>query len=106
MTLVWFALVLSSAAVVVSLIVTTRRALRLFRDVKQLAASAGEALEGISRSSEQIERHLTLAAESGTRLDASLARLRRSRARLNVQRAAIADVRAALARATGLVPRK
>ena len=106
MWLFWLTLALSLVAVIVSLVFTTRRGIQLFRDTKKLTASTGEALDRVNRSSEQIERHLELAAESGTQLDASLARLRASRAKLDVQRAAIADVRATLNRITGLAPRK
>ena len=106
MWLFWLTLAFSLIAIAVSLYFTTMRAIALFRDVKHLAAATGEGVERISRSSEQIEQHLTRAAESGTRLDASLERLRASRARLDVQRAAIADVRASLDRITGLAPRK
>ena len=106
MWLFWLTLAFSLIAVAASLVFTTRRALQLFRDVKRLATAAGDAVDEVGRSTEQIERHLALAAEGGAQLDTSLARLRTSRARLNVQRAAIADVRAALARITGLAPRK
>ena len=106
MWLFWLTLAFSLLAIAGSLVFTTRRALALFRDVKRLTSATGEGLERISRSSEQIERHLTRAAESGTKLDASLERLQGSRARLNVQRAALADVRASLDRITGLAPRK
>lgn len=106
MWLFWLTLAFFLVAIVGSLVFTTRRALQFFRDVKRLMTSTGGALDEVGRSTEQVERHLTLAAESGTRLDGSLARLRASRARLNVQRAAIADVRASLARVTGLAPRK
>ena len=106
MALVWLALVLGLAAVTVSVVFATRRAIRLYRDVKHLTGSAGSALDDVNASTHEIERHLTLAAESGTTLGASLARLRVSRARLNVQRAALADVRDSLTRVTALRPRK
>jgi hypothetical protein len=82
------------------------RALEAFRTFKQLGRVAGEKLDHISKSSAEIERHLTLAAESGTRLEASVARLQRSRAELNVLTAALADARATLNSFTGIVPRK
>jgi hypothetical protein len=106
MWLFWLTLIASAVAVIASLVFTTRRGLQLFRDTKHLSAAAGEALDRVSRSSEQTERHLTLAAESGTRLDASLERLRVSRARLDVQQAALDDARSFLSRITGLAPRK
>jgi hypothetical protein len=106
MPLVWLSLVLALAIVAASAVFATRRALELYRAFRQLARATGSDLERIERSSAAIERHLTLAAESGTRLDASLSRLRASRARLNVQRAAIDDVRASLGRITSHAPRK
>ncbi|MBA2461168.1 MAG: hypothetical protein H0V45_05305 [Actinobacteria bacterium] len=106
MALFWLSLALSVFVVIASLVLTTLRGLELFRAFKQMAAAVGEGLDRIGRSSDRIERHLSLAAEGGTRLDVSLARLRSSRARLNVQRAALADVRASLGRITGLAPRK
>jgi hypothetical protein len=106
MWLFWLTLAASTVAVIASLVFTTRRGLQVFRDAKKLSASSGEALDRVSRSSEQIERHLALAAESGTRLDRSLERLRTSRAQLNVQLAAIDDVRAFVGQITGLAPRK
>ena len=60
----------------------------------------------MSATTAQIERHLELAAESGSRLEASLARLRRSRAQLAVLTTAIAEVRASIDRVTAFVPRK
>ncbi len=86
--------------------VATRRGLQLYRDTKRMTTATSTALDAVNRSTEQIERHLTLAAESGTRLDASLARLRASQARLNVQRAAIDDVRATLDSLLAFAPRK
>ena len=66
----------------------------------------GSDLDRITAATDEIERHLELAAESGTKLEASLTRLRASRARLNVLISAIADVRAAVGRVTAVVPRK
>jgi hypothetical protein len=106
MWLFWLTLAFSIVAVVASLVFTTRRALQFFRDAKSMTAATSTALDAVTRSTEQIERHLELATESGTRLEASLARLRASRARLDVQRAAIDDVRASLDRLTALAPRK
>ena len=106
MVLFWLALAFSMVSIVGSAVFATRRGIGLFRAFRKLAGDLGDGLENIGRSSDQIERHLTLAAESGTRLDASLARLRTARAQLNVQRAAIADVQASLGRITGVAPRK
>ena len=106
MALVWITLTLFLLALIGSAAFATRLGLRLFRDFKKLNREIGLGLDRIDRSTDQIERHLSLAAENGTRLEASLVRLGASRARLNVQRAAIADARAALGRVTRLAPRK
>ena len=82
------------------------RGLEAFRAFKRLGGVSASELDRIAAASGEIERHLALAAESGTQLEASLARLRSSRARLNVLTSAIADVRAAVGRITAVVPRK
>ena len=46
-------------------------------------------LDRVTATTAQIERHLELAAESGSQLEASLARLRTSRAQLNVLTSAL-----------------
>ena len=104
--LFWLALTVALLLVVASLVYTTLRGLAVFRDFTRLARETGSGLERISTETGRIEGHLELAAESGTRLDASLTRLRRSRARLNVLTSALADVRASVARVTAVYPRK
>ena len=74
--------------------------------MKRLGRSVGGELDRIAATSGEIERHLALAAESGTQLEASLARLRASRAQLTVLTSALADVRASVGRITAVVPRK
>jgi hypothetical protein len=106
MTLIWLALAVALVLTVSSIVFLTLRVLDAFRDFKRVGGSANAELERISATSAQIERHLALAAESGTRLEASLARLEESRAQLNVLTAALSDARAALGRVTGIVPRK
>jgi hypothetical protein len=106
MALFWLALAIAVVAVVGSLVFATLRGLALFRSFKRLSRELGHSVDRIAGSAAGIERHLELAAESGSRLDASLARLRGSRARLSVLTAAIADVRASLGRITAVVPRK
>ena len=106
MPIVWLALIIALVLTVASAISVTLRGLEAFRAVKRLARDAGGELDRISAATGEIERHLTLAAESGTQLEASLARLRSSRARLNVLMSALADVRAAAGRVTAVVPRK
>lgn len=104
--LIWLALAVAVGSVVGSLLYGTLRGLEAFRAVKRLSRSIGGELDRIAQATDGIERHLALAAESGTRLDTSLGRLRRSRARLNVLTSALADVRAALGRVTAVYPRK
>jgi len=104
--MVWLALIIALALTIASAIFLTLRGLEAFRNFKRLSVVAGAELERIEAASGEMERHLALAAESGTQLEASLARLRSSRAQLNVLMAAIADVQAAVGRVTGVVPRK
>jgi len=106
MPIVWLALIIALVLTVASAISVTLRGLEAFRAVKRLARTAGGELDRISAATGEIERHLALAAKSGTQLEASLARLRSSRARLNVLTSALADVRAAAGRVTAVVPRK
>ncbi len=102
----WLALIIALVLTVASAVFVTLKGLEAFRAFKQLGRTLTGELDRIAVATGEIERHLALAAESGTQLEASLARLRASRARLNVLTAAIADVRAAVGRVTGLVPRK
>jgi hypothetical protein len=106
MSIVWLALILGLFLTIASAVFLTLRGLEAFRTFKRFSRAVGEELERITTASGEIERHLALAAESGSRLEISLARLRASRARLNVLTAAVADVRAAVGRVTGVVPRK
>ena len=102
----WLALILALVLTVAAVTYATLKGLEAFRGVKRLGGAMESDLERITAATEEIERHLELAAESGTTLEASLIRLRASRARLNVLIAAIADVRAAVGRVTAVVPRK
>jgi hypothetical protein len=102
----WLALTFALVLTVSSAIYVTLQGLQAFRDVKRLGRTVGGELDRIAAASGEVERQLALAAESGTRLEASLARLHSSRARLNVLTSALADVRAAVGRVTGVVPRK
>jgi len=102
----WLALILALVLTVAAVTYATLKGLEAFRGVKRLGRAMESDLERITAATEEIERHLELAAESGTTLEASLIRLRASRARLNVLIAAIADVRAAVGRVTAVVPRK
>lgn len=102
----WLPLAVAIVLVVSSLIYLTLEVLEAFRAFKQLGRGAGEELDRIGKASAEIERHLSLAAEGGTRLEASLARLQESRAQLNVLTSALADARSSLDRFTGVVPRK
>ena len=106
MPLFWLSLALAVALTIGSMAYATTRALDAFRALKQLGRTTGAELERISAASAGIERHLSLASQSGERLEASLERLRTSRERLNVLTSAIADVRASVGRVTDVMPRK
>ena len=106
MALFWTALGIALVLTVGSVIYVTLRGLEAFRAFKALSRRLGAELDRIETASGEVERHLALAAESGTQLEASLARLRASRARLNVLTSALADVRAAVGRVTAVYPRK
>jgi hypothetical protein len=104
--LFWLALAIALLSVIASALYGTLKGLEAFRAVKGLAGTVGVEVDRIATTSGEIERHLALAAEAGTRLDGSLARLRVSRARLNVLTSAFAEARAAVGRITSVVPRK
>jgi hypothetical protein len=104
--LFWLALIVALLLVIGSALYSTLAGLAAFRDLKRLGREVGAELDRVATATGQIERHLALAAESGSRLEAALARLRESRARLNVLTSAIADVRASVGRVTGVVPKK
>jgi hypothetical protein len=104
--MLWLALLVAVVLVVASAIFLTLRGLEAFRALKQLGRSVGGELDRINVATGEIELHLARAAESGTKLESSLARLQASRAQLNVLTSAIADVRAAVGRVTAVVPRK
>jgi len=106
MPLFWLALAVAIVAVVASSIYVTLKGLEAFRGAKRLGGTVSDELERIEQASDEIEQHLTRAAESGSRLEAELAQLRRSRARLNVLRSAIDEVRASAGRVTAVYPRK
>ena len=106
MALFWSALGIALVLTVASVIYVTLRGLEAFRAFKELSRRLGGELDRIATASGEVERHLALAAESGTQLEASLTRLRASRARLNVLTSALADVRAAVGRVTAVYPRK
>lgn len=106
MPLFWLSLAVALVVVVASVVYSTRKGLEVFRGVKRLGGAVSSEVERIEQVSAQIERHLALAAESGSRLDAKLAELRRSQARLNVLRSAIDEVRDSLGRVTAVYPRK
>lgn len=106
MPVFWMALIVALVLTVASATYVTLQGLEAFRAFKQLGRVVGGELDRLATASGEIERQLALAAQSGTQLEASLARLHSSRARLNVLTSAIADVRAAVGRITGVVPRK
>ena len=102
----WLSLAVALLLTIGSLLYLTRQVLDVFRVFKRLGRQAGDELARIGTASAEIERHLALAAESGTRLEASLARLHESRAKLNVLTSALGDARSSLERLTSVVPRK
>ena len=106
MPIFWLALIIALVLTVASAIYVTLQGLEAFRAFKRLSRAIGGGLDRIATASGEIERHLALAAEGGTQLEAALTRLRSSRARLNVLTSALADVRAAVGRVTAVVPRK
>jgi cell shape-determining protein MreC len=106
MPLYWLALAVAAVIVLASAISTTRKGLETFRAFKAVGTTVTNEIERIERASGEVERHLTLASESASRLEAELEQLRRSRARLNVLTSAIDEVRASLDRVTAVYPRK
>jgi hypothetical protein len=102
----WLALAVAIVLTIASLIYVTLNALEAFRAFKRVGPNVTAALDRVTATTAQIERHLELAAESGSQLEASLARLRTSRAELNVLTSALADVRASVNRVTAFMPRK
>ena len=106
MPIFWLALIIALVLTIASAIYATWQGLEAFRAFKRLGHTVGSGLDRIATASGEIERHLALAAEGGTQLEASLARLRSSRARLNVLTSALADVRASVGRVTAVLPRK
>jgi hypothetical protein len=106
MPLFWLSLAVALVAVIASSVFLTLRGLEAFRAFKRLGRNVTTGVERIEQASGEIEKHLALAAESGTRLDAELAQLRRSRARLNVLTSAMEDVRASFGQLAAVYPRK
>jgi hypothetical protein len=104
--MIWLALIAALLLVIASSIYLTLRGLEAFRAFKALGRTVGAELDRIGAASGEIERQLALAAEGGTRLEASLARLGSSRARLNVLTSALDDVKASFGRFGSLYPRK
>ncbi len=106
MPLFWLALAVAVVSTIASSIYVTLKGLEAFRAFKALSRNVSGGLERIEQTTGQIERRLSLAAESGTRLESELGQLRRSRARLDVLTSALADVRASVGRVTSVYPRK
>jgi hypothetical protein len=104
--LFWLALAVAVVLTIASLIYVTLNALDAFRTFRAVSRNIGAATDRVTATTAQIERHLELAAESGSQLQVSLDRLRTSRAQLNVLTSALADVRESVDRVTAFVPRK
>ena len=103
MPLFWLALAVAIVAVVASAIYSTLKGLEAFRGVKRLGGEVTSELERIERATGEIERHLTLAAESGSgwRPSSSSAALARAAERAH---GAIDEVRASSRRVTAVYP--
>ena len=102
MLLLWVAVVLVLATIVVGtwfVVGRTRELLRRFRD---LSAEAGRALDAVEASAARLSENSVDTA----RLDTSLGRLAASRARLAVLLTALGDVRTSVGRVRSVVPRK
>ena len=106
MPLFWLALAVAIVATVASIVYATLKGLEAFRGLKRLGGQVTSEVERIEQASGEIEKHLALAAESGSQLEVKLAQLRRSRARLNVLTSAIDEVRDSIGRVTAVYPRK
>lgn len=102
----WLALAVAVVLTIASLIYVTLNALEAFRTFKSVGRNLNAGLDRVTATTAQIERHLELAAESGSRLEVSLDRLRTSRAELNVLTSALAEVRESIDRVTAFVPHK
>src|SRR5215210_55008 len=102
--MVWLALIAALLLVVGSSVYLTLKGLEAFRAFKALGGAVRAEVDRVLSASAEIERHLALASESGTRLDRSLTRLSASRARLNVLTSALDDARAAAGRITSVYP--
>jgi len=102
----WLALAVAVVLTIASLIYVTLNALEAFRAFKTVGRNLSAGLDRVTATTAQIERHLELAAESGSQLEASLARLHTSRAQLTVLTTALSDVRDSVNRVTAFVPRR
>jgi hypothetical protein len=96
---VWIALGVAVAGIVAGLGVAVVRGFRVWREFRALGRTVGVRLDGITRSADEIETHLSRAAESSERLTFALDTLRRSRAVLDVQLAALREARDTVSRA-------
>ena len=102
----WLALAVAVVLTIASLIYVTLNALEAFRAFKRVGRNLSAGVEHVNATTAQIERHLELAAESGSQLEVSLARLRTSRAQLNILTSALSDVRDSVNRVTAFIPRR
>jgi tRNA threonylcarbamoyladenosine modification (KEOPS) complex Cgi121 subunit len=102
----WLALAVAVVLTIASLIYATLNALEAFRTFKSVGRNLNAGLDHVTATTAQIERHLELAAASGSQLEVSLARLSTSRAQLSVLTSALAEVRESIDRVTAFVPHK
>jgi hypothetical protein len=101
---IWIAIAVLVAGVVVGLVDAVVRGIRTWRQMKRTGARFTAELDRISRAAAEIDGQLARAAAAGERLTEAQARLRVSRARLDVQLAAVREARHELARTFWFVP--
>ena len=101
----WLSLAFLVLALVGSITVAVLRALRTWRTFKGFSSAAGAAVERVTATAADAERHAVALGDNGERLNAAVARLQESLAHLAVLRAAAADARAVFDIRTRL-PRK
>jgi uncharacterized membrane-anchored protein YhcB (DUF1043 family) len=96
---VWIALGVAVAGIVAGLVAAVVRGFRAWRRFRTVSRMVSVRLDAITHSADEIETHLSRAAESSERLTAALDGLRRSRAVLDVQLGALREARDAVTRA-------
>ena len=103
--LAWSSLLFLVVALAGSATVAALRGLRAWRSFRAFTAAAGSALDDVSRTAAEAERHAVALSEGNARLLDAIARLQESLAQLTVLRTAATDARALLD-VRGALPRK